>query len=150
MIGCDCNVGLSNTGRPNCVPLFSVTNSLIQVPLFDNDGIQNGIDLTAALPNWVANLVNAADSSQRWFPLPAFENVELPKADSQFEEAASGRMAFLRQGKRSFAGELWADDSTPTFLGKLEKGRCIDCDHYSIPRLKHQAKITQHVRQTYS
>jgi len=132
MIGCDCNVGLSNTGRPNCVPLFSVTNSLIQVPLFDNDGIQNGIDLTAPLPNWVADLVNAADPSQRWFPLPAFENVELPKADSQFEEAASGRMAFLRQGKRSFAGELWADDSTPTFLGKLEKGRCIDFGVYIV------------------
>lgn len=132
MIGCDCNVGLSNTGRPNCVPLFSVTNNLIQVPLFDNDGVANGIDLTAPLPDWVVDLVNNPDPSQRWFPLPAFENVELPKADSQFEEAASGRMAFLRQGKRSFAGELWADDSTPTFLGKLEKGRCIDFGVYIV------------------
>jgi hypothetical protein len=132
MIGCDCNVGLSNTGRPNCVPLFSVTNNLIQVPLFNNDGDLNGIDLTAPLPDWIADLVNAADKSERWFPIPAFENVELPKADSQFEEAASGRMAFLRQGKRSFMGELWADDSTPTFLGKLEKGRCVDFGVYIV------------------
>lgn len=131
-IGCDCNVGLSNTGRPNCVPLFSVTNNLIQVPLFDNDGNRNGIDLNAALPDWNVDLVNAADSSKRWFPIPTFENVELPKADSQFEEANSGRMAFLRQGKRSFSGELWADDSTPTFLGKLEKGRCVDFGVYVI------------------
>lgn len=131
-VGCDCNVGLSDTGRPNCVPLFSVTNNLIQVPLYDADGNRNGIDLTATLPNWVADLVNAADPSQRWFPIPTFENVELPKADSQFEEANSGRMAFLRQGKRSFSGELWADDSTPTFLGKLQKGRCVEFGVYVV------------------
>lgn len=126
MIGCDCNAGLANTGRPNCVPIQSVTSSLILVPLFSNAGVRNGIDLTAALPNWNVDLVNAADASTRWFPLPAFENVELPKDDSQFEEANSGRKAFLRQGKRSFAGELWAEDSTPTFLGKLKASRCVD------------------------
>lgn len=131
-IGCNCNVGLNNTGRPNCVPLFSVTNNLIQVPLYDNDGNRNGIDLTAPVPNWNAVYVNAADASQRWFPIPAFENVELPKADSQFEEANSGRKAFLRQGKRSFAGELWADDSTPTFLGKLQTARCVDFGVYIV------------------
>ena len=124
MVGCDCNAGLSNTGRPNCVPIQSVVSSLIVVPLTANDGTQNSIDLTS-LPTW-NSLVNEADASKRWFPLPAFENVELPKADSQFEEANSGRMAYLRQGKRSFAGELWAEDSTPTFLGKLAASRCVD------------------------
>jgi|TARA_R100000084_G_scaffold38927_1_gene15683 hypothetical protein len=124
MVGCDCNAGLSNTGRPNCVPIQSVVSSLIVVPLYANDGTQNGINLSS-LPTW-NDLVNEADASKRWFPLPAFENVELPKADSQFEEANSGRMAYLRQGKRSFAGELWAEDSTPTFLGKLAASRCVD------------------------
>ena len=124
MVGCDCNAGLSNTGRPNCVPIQSVVSSLILVPLVADDGTKNKIDLTS-LPTW-SSLVNEADASKRWFPLPSFENVELPKADSQFEEANSGRMAYLRQGKRSFAGELWAEDSTPTFLGKLAKSRCVD------------------------
>lgn len=131
MVGCDCLAGLSNTGRPGCVSVFSVTSSMILVPLVANDGTKNGIDLNAALPNW-DDLVNEADASKRWFPLPAFENVELPKADSQFEEANSGRMAFLRQGKRSFAGELWAEDSTPTFLGKLQKSRCVDFGIYIV------------------
>ena len=131
-IGCDCNVGLSDTGRPNCVPLFSVTNNLIQVPLRDSDNNLNRLDLNAPIPTDWSVYVNNPDSSQRWFPIPTFENVELPKADSQFEEANSGRMAFLRQGKRSFAGELWADDSTPTFLGKLEKGRCVDFGVYIV------------------
>ena len=131
MAGCNCNVGLSNTGRPGCVPLQSVTSKLIMVPLAANDGTLNGIDLAAALPTW-SDLINEADSSKRWFPLPEFENVELPKADSQFEEANSGRMAFLRQGKRSFAGELWGDDSTPTLLGKLNSGRCVSFGVYIV------------------
>jgi hypothetical protein len=104
---------------------------MIVVPLTANDGTKNGIDLNAALPVW-NDLINEADASKRWFPLPAFENVELPKADSQFEEAASGRQAFLRQGKRSFTGELWAEDSTPTFLGKLQASRCVDFGIYIV------------------
>ena len=131
MAGCNCNMGLSNTGRPNCVPIQSVTSKLIMVPLKDNAGNDNFIDLTSQLPNWL-DLVNEADSSLRWFPLPVFENVELPKADSKFEEANSGRMVFLRQGKRSFSGELWADDSSPTLLSKLQNNRCVDFGVYSI------------------
>jgi len=124
-------MGLSNTGRPNCVPIQSVTSKLIMVPLKDNAGNDNFIDLTSPLPNWL-DLVNEADSSLRWFPLPVFENVELPKADSKFEEANSGRMVFLRQGKRSFSGELWADDSSPTLLSKLQNNRCVDFGVYII------------------
>lgn len=130
MIGCDCNAGLSNTGRPGCVPLFSIISSLIVVPLYDSAGNRNGLDLNAAIPTDWSTFINDADPSKRWFPLPAFENVETPKADSQFEEAASGRAAFLREGKRSFSGELWAEDSTPTFLGKLKKSRCVDFGVY--------------------
>jgi len=131
MAGCNCNAGLGNTGRPGCVPLQSVTSKLIMVPLKANDGTLNGIDLTAPLPTW-SSLINEADESKRWFPLPAFENVELPKADSQFEEANSGRMAFLREGKRSFTGELWGEDSTPTLLGKLKAGRCVEFGVYVV------------------
>lgn len=131
MLGCNCNAGLSNTGRPNCVPIQSVTSKLIMVALTANDGSANFIDLTAPIPTW-SDLVNEADASKRWFPLPNFENVELPKADSQFEEANSGRMVFLRQGKRSFAGELWAEDSSPTLLGKLQNNRCVDFGVYIV------------------
>lgn len=130
-LGCNCNSGLSNTGRPNCVPLQSVTSKMIMVPLKANDGSLNYIDLTAPLPTW-DDLINEVDASKRWFPLPNFENVELPKADSQFEEANSGRMVFLRQGKRSFSGELWAEDSTPTLLGKLQNNRCVDFGVYIV------------------
>ena len=130
-LGCNCNSGLSNTGRPNCIPIQSVTSKLILTPIKANDGTLNGIDLTAPVPVW-DNLINEVDASKRWFPLPAFENVELPKADSQFEEANSGRMAFLRQGKRSFSGELWAEDSSPQLLAKLQNNRCVDFGVYIV------------------
>jgi len=130
-LGCNCNAGLSNTGRPNCVPIQSVTSKLILVPLKANDGTANGIDLSAPVPTW-SDLVNEVDASKRWFPTPGFENVELPKADSQFEEANSGRMVFLRQGKRSFSGELWAEDSSPTLLAKLQNNRCVDFGVYIV------------------
>ena len=130
-LGCNCNAGLSNTGRPNCLPIQSVTSKLILVPIKANDGTLNGIDLTASVPVW-DNLINEVDASKRWFPTPTFENVELAKADSQFEEANSGRMAFLRQGKRSFAGELWAEDSSPQLLGKLQNNRCVDFGVYIV------------------
>lgn len=131
MAGCNCNMGLSNTGRPNCVAIQSVTARLIMVPLIAKDGTANNIPLTGTLPVW-STLINQADATKRWFPLPQFENVELPKAETKFEEANSGRMVFLRQGKRSFAGELWAEDSTPTFLGKLQNNRCVDFGVYIV------------------
>jgi len=131
MAGCNCNAGLGNTGRPGCVPIQSVTSKLIMVPLTANDGTLNGIDLSAPLPTW-NSLINETDASKRWFPLPAFENVELPKAESQFEEANSGRMAFLREGKRSFTGEMWGEDSTPTLLGKMKAGRCVNFGVYVV------------------
>ena len=130
-LGCNCDAGLSNTGRPSCIPIQSVTSTLIMVPLKTSAGTLNGLDLTAPIPVW-NDLINQDDASARWFPLPQFENVELPKADSQFEEANSGRMAFLRQGKRSFSGELWAEDSSPQLLSKLQNNRCVDFGVYIV------------------
>lgn len=131
MIGCNCENGLSNTGSPACVPIQSVTATLVMVQMTADDGTPNRLDLLTALPVW-STLINEADASKRWFPLPQFENVELPKADSQFEESASGRKAYLRSGVRSFAGELWAEDSSPTLLGKLQNNRCVDFGVYIV------------------
>lgn len=129
MSGCKCDLGLSNTGLPNCVTLQSVTNSLILVPTYDSTGVRNGIDLSAPLPTWTS-LYNQADASKRWFPLLNFENVEMPKADSTFDEAPSGRKSFIKTGKRSFSGELW--DATPQLLGKIENNRCVEFSLWEI------------------
>jgi len=101
------------------------------VAKYTTAGTLNSIPLTGTLPVW-STLINNADPNSRWFPIPAFENVELAKADSVFEEANSGRQVFIRSGKRSFAGELWADDSSPTLLGKLQTNRCVEFGVYIV------------------
>lgn len=130
-LGCKCESGLSNTGTPNCVTIQSVTSKLILVPLKDSTGAKNYLDLTSTFTEATFTaLANQADASKRWFPLPQFENVELPKADSTFEEAPSGRKVFIKQGKRSFAGQLW--NETPQLLGKIQDNRCVDFGVYIV------------------
>lgn len=127
-LGCKCNSGLSNTGQPNCITLQSVTSRLILVPLKDSTGALNKVSLTAS-NNW-STFFYQSDATKRWYPLPVFENVEMAKADSTFEEAPSGRKVFIKSGKRSFAGELWSQ--TPTFLAKLQSNRCSDFGFYIV------------------
>ena len=130
-LGCKCDSGLSNTGRPSCVTIQSVTSKLILVPLQDSTGAKNSLDLTTTFDTSVFSaLINQVDASKRWFPLPQFENVELAKADSTFEEAPSGRKVFIKQGKRSFAGQLWSE--TPQLLGKIHDNRCVDFGVYIV------------------
>jgi hypothetical protein len=130
-LGCKCDSGLSNTGRPSCVTIQSVTSKLILVPLKDSTGTKNFLDLTTAFNETVFKaLTNQLDATKRWFPLPQFENVELPKADSTFEEAPSGRKVFVKQGKRSFAGQLW--NETPQLLGTIQNNRCVDFGVYIV------------------
>jgi hypothetical protein len=130
-LGCKCESGLSNTGTPSCVTLQSVTSKLIMVPLEDSTGARNFLDLTSA-PTIasITALINQSDATKRWFPLPVFEKVELPKADSTFEEAPSGRKLFIKQGKRSFTGELW--NGSTQLLGKIQDNRCVEFGVYVI------------------
>ena len=130
-LGCKCESGLSNTGTPNCVTLQSVTSKLIMVPLEDSTGAKNFLDLsTVPTVATITALINQSDASKRWFPLPQFEKVELPKADSTFEEAPSGRRLFIKQGKRSFTGEIW--NGTPQLLGKIQDNRCVEFGAYIV------------------
>ena len=58
-LGCNCDAGLSNTGRPSCIPIQSVTSTMIMVPLKTSAGTLNGLDLTASIPVW-NDLINAS------------------------------------------------------------------------------------------
>ena len=130
-LGCKCDSGLSNTGTPNCVTLQSVTSRLIMVPLEDATGARNFLDLTTApTVASITALINQSDATKRWFPLPVFEKVELPKADSTFEEAPSGRKLFIKQGKRSFTGEIW--NGSTQLLGKIQDNRCVEFGAYIV------------------
>lgn len=131
-MACKCNVGLGNTGVPNCQPIATVARKLIMVPIYKDDGTKNyfepGVD--ALDQAWFDAKVNAADSSERWFPLPQMENITQERAESIFETAPSGVTAKIREGAKSFSGEVWKQ--SPTFLGKLKEAACIAFGVYVV------------------
>lgn len=129
---CDCNVSLSNTGQPGCVPIQNVISSLILVPLKDNDNNKNGLDLTQTFTQQdFIDLVNERDDSKRWYPLPAMEEVNTPKAESIMKEYSSGLTKKVRQGKRSFTGMI-IDGASPEYLGKLKAAGCVNFGFYMV------------------
>lgn len=130
-LGCKCDLGLSNTGTPNCITIQSVASKLILVPIYDSVGDKNYVSLLSAfgMSDLQTKLYNT-DPSRRWFPLGTFENVTMEKAESSFEEAPSGKKVFIKQGKRSFSGELWS--TTPTLLGKIQDNRCVEFGVYIV------------------
>lgn len=127
--GCACEVGLSNTGTPGCVTLQGVTSRLVFVPLKDSTGALNFVDVSTSLPTW-STLINQADPTKRWFPTPFIEKPELPKADPVFEEGASGKSYFVKNGKRSFSGEIF--EMPANYAGKLQANKCVDFGVYII------------------
>ena len=128
MFGCKCGLGLSNTGLPNCVTLQSVTTRLIFVNLKDSTGALTRVDLTA-LPNF-SNLFTAVNPKDRWYPLESFDNVEMPVADSSFEETASGRKFFIKSGKRSFNGDMYLQ--SPEALSIINSFTCSQVGVYAV------------------
>lgn len=128
MFGCKCGLGLSNTGLPNCVTLQSVTTRLIFVNLKNSTGALTKVGLTS-LPNF-SNLFTAVNPKDRWFPLESFDNVEMPIADSSFEEASSGRKFFIKTGKRSFNGDMYIQ--SPEALNIINSFTCSQVGVYAV------------------
>jgi len=131
-MACKCDVGLGNVGTPNCQPIATVARKLILVPIYKDDGTKNyfEIGVDALDQSWFDAKVNNADASQRWFPLPQMENITQERAESIFETAPSGVTAKIREGAKSFSGEVWKQ--SPTFLGKLKEASCIAFGVYVV------------------
>lgn len=130
---CDCNATLNNTGTPTCEPLMSVMKKLIIVPIYDDAGVRNYIDLTVTLNQaYFTARINDTDASQRWYPTPEIKNITSEKADSIFETMEDATKFFIRQGLRSFLGVM--PKQSPAFLGKLEGFRCRQIGVYIIDK----------------
>ena len=129
-MACKCDVGLGNTGTPNCAPIASVIKKVILVPTYKADGTRNYIDLSVTLDEAYLTTALNAVADERWFPLPTLENVTSERAESSFETAPSGRRAFIKQGTRTLTGEIW--DAYPQLLGKIKASRCVDVSAYIV------------------
>jgi hypothetical protein len=122
---CNCEVGLSNTGLPNCAPIADVTKRIILVPIFANDGTRNEYEVASTIFNqaFFDARINDTDASKRWFPLPDIENIEDVRGDAIFETLNSGKNIFVQQGVRSFTGLVIKQ--SPEYLSQLEAATCV-------------------------
>jgi len=131
-ITCRCNVGLSNTGT-ECTPLMAVQKKIILVPYFDGDGNINEVDLTSTFNQaFFDALVNQADRTKRWFPLPEMKNIADERGEDIFEEFEDTSRAFIQQGARTFTGLLIGH--TPQLLGKIKSARCVEVGIFVVDR----------------
>ena len=89
------------------MPIASVANKIILVPTYDSTGAKNKWDLTDSLDQATFDaLVNQADKTKRWYPLPQLENVGGERADDVTETGPSGRKYRVKQGIRNFTAEI--------------------------------------------
>ena len=128
---CACNESLGNTGEPGCQPIFKVTKKLILVNTFDSTGAENSLTVSGGLTqNALDALINQADPTKRWYPLPLLENVTGERSATSYETAPSGRKAFVKQGTRSFSAEIWEESSV--YKNQLDAIRCNDVSIFMV------------------
>jgi len=130
-MSCNCGTGFGNTGTPNCeVPLKEVTG-LYFVQTYNSLGIKNKIAITEIIDDaYVTAKINQSDISLRWYPLNALENIGGERAESSFKTSNGGTKKFIKEGVRSFTGEIWSGGIP--LLKALKAGRCVDIAVFQI------------------
>ena len=134
MADCSCTSKYSNSGTPNCLgDLIGAARKLILVSRYDNTGALNKVSLPATLNQaFFDALINNTDRSKRWYPLPKFVNVTMPKEDSVFETFEDGSKKFVREGVRTFTAVL--PGTGPQYLSVLKSARCSDMAVYIVDK----------------
>lgn len=131
-MACSCKVGGGNTGVPFCSTIQDVPYSVIIVPKYANDGSLNAIDLENDTLNqtYFDGKINAQNWQDRWFPLPAMENIETARAESLSETANSGNIYKIKDGVRSFTGYIF--EQSAKLVDKLKEWECIEFGVYEL------------------
>ena len=133
---CTCDSPVKNLGLPNCTDLIGIPRRLIFVPTFQNDGTLNYIETVGTTFNaafWNALQYNT-DTTARYYPLAKdFEEVAMSKADTVYQEFASGNMELVKDGVRSFEGML--PKTAIPLIGKLKSKGCAKHSVYIIDHL---------------
>lgn len=114
-----------NFGRPTKLCELGNLIGFILTPLKASNGAPYYWTMDGITYENFATPFVAQNPEDRIYGFPRVENIEYVPADSQKEEAASGRTSFLRKGKISFNGELWDKDAMPIMEGKLDELRCM-------------------------
>jgi len=128
---CRCGSGLANTGI-DCYAVFAVPRRAYLVPLYDSTGERNKIDFADidadTAEQYFTDLVNEADATKRWYPLPGFENVDSTRNDNIVETYNSGTTSFVQYGIKPFLGWIVPSASgnmQPSLIKAINGARCV-------------------------
>ena len=130
---CDCNIGLSNTGTPDCEAISKVARMHILVPTFDDTGARNKLDVSVTVTQSVIDaLINNADKSKRWYPTPLIDNVEDVRADDLSESLNSGVEIFIQEGSRTMTSIMVKQ--SPSLNKELQSFMCRSMSAFEIDK----------------
>lgn len=119
----ECCNDYPNFGTPNCLPdLGNVERIIFCSTDFEVElaGNSNACIITP----FSNGIVFDGSIRRKLVPFPEVQNFVWTPAESQFQEASSGKKSFLREGKISITGETWDNDGTFVTVGKMQDMRC--------------------------
>lgn len=126
-----CSTSLTALGFGN-TPEQEVAYKLIAVKTYDSTGAKNAISLSATLNQaFFDALVNNADLTKRWYPLPEMKQIVDTRADNQYFDFDDNTQKFIREGVRKCTAMLATESgaNTPQMKELIEQLRC---DKYSF------------------
>lgn len=122
---CSCDAKVQHLGMPNCNDSFGILLRPIIVPIYKNDGTLNYIDTSAALSTqayWDGLQYNT-DETARFFPFTIdMEEVKNEKGETVYQQYASGRRSYVRDGVRTGSGMF--PEAPAALVGKVNSKKC--------------------------
>jgi hypothetical protein len=121
---------------------MEVVEKFIEVSYFKNDGTINEIDLTDTFNlAYFTALVNNADETLRWYPLPFVKNMVDERADSDFETFDDKTKIERQVGIRSVKTMITtlgnnAGAVSPQMVGKINDKKCKVSGLFGITKSK--------------
>jgi hypothetical protein len=121
---------------------MEVVEKFIEVSYFKNDGTINEIDLTDTFNlAYFTALVNDADETLRWYPLPFVKNMVDERADSDFESFDDKTRIERQVGIRSVKTIITtlgnnAGAVSPQMVGKINDKKCKVSGLFGITKSK--------------
>jgi hypothetical protein len=136
-----CSLTVANTGF-GCTPIMEVVEKFIEVSYFKADGTINEIDLTDTFNlAYFTALVNDADETLRWYPLPFVKNMVDERADSDFESFDDKTRIERQVGIRSVKTIITtlgnnAGAVSPQMVGKINDKKCKVSGLFGVTKSK--------------
>lgn len=130
---CVCNQTLGDTGTPKCPSVKEILKQPIYVNELNSVGAPNSLDIDTQINKLTLQSkfdeVNVID---RFYPFPILEDVTNLREDPVFQEFASGKKSFVREGDKNFLGMISNADNA--FVDPLQSFGCSQGGWYYLDK----------------